>query len=159
VVLTPEEAGFVDRIGLFMETVGAPRTMGRIYGWLLICDPPQQSLTELATALGVSKASISTMIRPMREGGLVERLPSAARQHDYQIAPGGFTHLLQVQLARMQAGADAAEFGLSVIGEDRSEQRERLADLRDFCRFSASEVAGDFMRRWIDYRAANRSDR
>jgi DNA-binding transcriptional regulator GbsR (MarR family) len=158
-MMTPEEAELVDRIGLFMETVGAPRTMGRIYGWLLICDPPKQSLTELATALGVSKASVSTMIRPMQEGGLVERLPSASRQHYYGVAPGGFTRLLEVQLARMQSGADVAEFGLSVIGEDRPEQRERLADLRDFCEFSATELAGDFVRRWKDYRAANRSDR
>jgi DNA-binding transcriptional regulator GbsR (MarR family) len=159
VTVSPEEAELVDRIGLFMETVGAPRTMGRIYGWLLICDPPQQSLSRLATELGVSKASVSTMIRPMQEGGLVERLPSASRQHHYRIAPGGFTHLLRVQLARMQAGAEVAEFGLSVIGEDRPEQRERLTDLRDFCHFSATEIAGDFMRRWADYRAANRSDR
>ena len=157
--MTPEEAELVDRIGLFMETVGGPRTMGRIYGWLMICDPPRQSLTELATALGVSKASISTMIRPMQEGGLVERLPSVARQHYYQVAPGGFTHLLQVQLARMRVGADVAEFGLSVIGEDRPRQRERLADLRDFCRFATTDVADDYMRRWADYRAANRSDR
>jgi DNA-binding transcriptional regulator GbsR (MarR family) len=157
--VTPEEGELVDRVGLFMETLGAPRTMGRIYGWLLICEPPEQSLTELTAALGVSKASVSTMIRPMQEGGLVERMPSASRQHHYRIAPGGFTHLLQVQLVRMQAGVDAAEFGLSVIGEDRPEQRERLADLRDFCRFSATELAGDFMRRWMDYRAANRSDR
>jgi DNA-binding transcriptional regulator GbsR (MarR family) len=78
----------VDRIGLFMETVAAPRTMGRIYGWLLVCDSPQQSLTELACALGVSKAPISTVIRPMQEGGLVERLPSGSRQHYYRIAAG-----------------------------------------------------------------------
>lgn len=151
--MPPEEGEFVDRLGLFLETVGAPRTIGRIYGWLLICDPPQQSLTELAAALGVSKATISTMIRPMREGGLVERLPSASRQHLYRVVPGGFTHLLQVQLARMQAGADAAEFGLSMIGEDRAGQRERLVDLRDFCQFS-TEVTGELVQRWKDYRAA-----
>ena len=40
--MSPEEAEFVDRLGLFMEMLGGPRTMGRIYGWLLICDPPQQ---------------------------------------------------------------------------------------------------------------------
>jgi hypothetical protein len=93
------------------------------------------------------------------EGGLVERLPSASRQHHYRLVPGGFTHLLQVQLARMRAGVEVAEFGLSVIGEDRPEQRGRLADLRDFCRFSATEIAGDLGRRWTAYRAANRSDR
>jgi methyltransferase (TIGR00027 family) len=69
-----------------MEGVGAPRTIGRIYGWLMICDPPQRSLTELATALGLSKASVSTMIRPMQEGGLVERQPSPSHQHHYRIA-------------------------------------------------------------------------
>ncbi|QUQ71352.1 GbsR/MarR family transcriptional regulator [Kutzneria sp. CA-103260] len=157
--MSPEEAELVDRLGLLMETLGAPRTMGRIYGWLMVCDPPHQSLTELAAELNASKASISTMIRPMQEGGLVERLPSAARQHYYRLAPGGFTRLLQVQFGRMQAGVDAAEFGLSVIGEDRPEQRERLKDFGDFCRFSATEVASDFIRRWDNYRAANRGER
>ncbi|MGP4020665.1 GbsR/MarR family transcriptional regulator [Saccharopolyspora sp. 5N708] len=157
--MSPDETEFIDRIGLFMETIGAPRTMGRIYGWLMICDPPQQSLTELAAALGVSKASISTMIRPMQEGGLVDRLPSATRQHLYRIAAGGFTHILQVQLARMDSGVEAAEFGLSMIGDDRPEQRERLEDLRDFCQFTAKDAREELMQRWIDYRAAKRSDR
>jgi len=61
--MAPEESEFVDRIGLFFEMLGAPRTMGRVYGWLLICDPPQQSLTELAEVLSVSKASVSTVAR------------------------------------------------------------------------------------------------
>jgi DNA-binding transcriptional regulator GbsR (MarR family) len=157
--MSPDEAEFVDRIGLFFEMLGGPRTMGRIYGWLMICDPPQQSLTELATALGVSKASISTVARQLQEGGLVERLPAATRQHLYRITPGGFTQVLQVQLERMRAGIDAAEFGLSVIGKDRSEQRERLEDFRDFCEFSTHDFRDEFMRRWETYRAKKRSER
>ena len=74
--MSPEEAEFVDRMGLFFELLGATRTMGRIYGWLLICDPPQQSLGQLAEALSVSKASISTVARQLLEGGMVERLPA-----------------------------------------------------------------------------------
>ncbi|MEV0831448.1 GbsR/MarR family transcriptional regulator [Nonomuraea rubra] len=151
-----DEAEFVDRLGLFFEMVGGPRTMGRIYGWLMICDPPQQSLTELAAALGVSKASISTVIRPMQEGGMVERLPSPTREHLYRITPGGFTQVLQVQLDRMRAGAQAAEFGLSVVGQDRPDQRDHLEELRDFCEFAATEVRGEFMRRWQEHRARKR---
>ena len=152
VKMSPDEAEFVDRIGLFFEMLGGPRTMGRIYGRLLICEPPEQSLTGLATALGVSKASVSTVIRLMQEGGLVERLPSPTRQHHYRITPGGFTQVLQVQLARMRSGVEAAEFGLSVVGEDRPEQRERLTDLRDFCEFCTREARDEFMRRWEHYR-------
>jgi DNA-binding MarR family transcriptional regulator len=154
--MSPAEAEFVDRLGLFFETMGGPRTTGRIYGWLMICDPPEQSLTELANALGVSKASISTVIRPMRAGGLVERLPSATRQHHYRIAPGGFTRVLQVQLAGMRAGAETAEFGLSLLGKDRRRQRENLAEFRDFCEFFEKAGWDEFMRLWEDYRAARR---
>jgi hypothetical protein len=50
-----EEAVFVDRLGLFMEMLGGSRTMGRVYGWLLISDPPQQSLTELAQTLSSAR--------------------------------------------------------------------------------------------------------
>lgn len=155
--MTPEEASFVDRIGLFFEMTGGSRTMGRVYGWLLICDPPQQSLTALAAALSVSKASVSTVARQLQEGGLIERLPSSTRQHHYRVRPGGFTAVLNVQLSRMGMGIEVADFGLSLLDDDRKEQRERLEDFRDFCQFSAEYYRDEFMQRWIDYRASRRS--
>jgi DNA-binding transcriptional regulator GbsR (MarR family) len=155
--MSPEEAEFVDRLGLFMEMLGGPRTMGRVYGWLLICDPPQQSLTELAEALSVSKASVSTVARQLQEGGMIERLPSSTRQHHYRVTAGGFSSVLNTQLSRMKLGIDAADFGLSLLGEDRAEQRERLEDFRDFCEFSAQDYRDELMQRWIDYRAKRRT--
>ena len=154
--MTPEEAMFVDRFGLFMEMLGATRTMGRVYGWLLICGPPQQSLSELAAALSVSKASVSTVARQLQEGGMIERLPSATRQHHYRVTPGGFSSVLDTQLSLMKPGIDVAEFGLSLLGKDRAEQRERLEDFRDFCEFSAQDYRDELMQRWNDYRAKRR---
>lgn len=154
--MSPEEAEFVDRIGLFFEMLGGPRTMGRVYGWLLICEPPQQSLTELADTLAVSKASASTVARQLQDGGMVERLPTATRQHHYRVTPGGFTSVLDVQLSRMRLGIDAADFGLSLLDDGRKEQRERLEDFRDFCEFSAADYRDELMRRWTDYRAKRR---
>jgi DNA-binding MarR family transcriptional regulator len=156
-VMSQGEAEFVDRMGLFFETIGATRTMGRLYAWLMICEPPQQSLSELATALSVSKASVSTVARQLQEGGMVERLPSAARQHRYRITPGGFTHVLNVQLTLMGSGAQAADFGLQLLGDDRAEQRERLQDFRDFCEFSASDYRDELTRRWEQFRAERRA--
>jgi DNA-binding MarR family transcriptional regulator len=155
-MMSLDEAEFVDRMGLFFETIGATRTMGRLYGWLMICDPPQQSLTELAATLSVSKASVSTVARQLQEGGMVERLPSAARQHRYRITPGGFTHVLNVQLTLMGSGIQAADFGLQLLGDDRAEQRERLQDFRDFCEFSASDYRDELTRRWEQFRAERR---
>ena len=154
--MSPEEAEFVDRLGLFMELLGGSRTMGRVYGWLLICDPPKQSLTELAQTLSVSKASVSTVARQLQEGGLIERLPSSTRQHQYRVTPGGFSSVLSAQLSRMKFGIDAADFGLSLLDETRAEQRERLEDFRDFCEFSAHDYRDELMQRWSDYRAQRR---
>ena len=155
--MTPGEAEFVDRIGLFFEVTGGSRTMGRVYGWLLICDPPQQSLTALAATLSVSKASVSTVARQLQEGGLIERLPSPTRQHHYRVTPGGFTTVLNVQLSRMGMGIEAADFGLSLLDDDLKEQRERLEDFRDFCHFAAEDYRDEFMQRWIDYRDSRRN--
>jgi MarR family len=154
--MSPEEAEFVDRLGLFFELLGGSRTMGRVYGWLLICDPPQQSLTQLADALSVSKASVSTVARQLQAGGMVERLPSPNRQHLYRVTPGGFTSVLDTQLSLMRPGIEAAEFGMSVLGEDRPEQRERVEDFRDFCEFCTHAYRDQFMRMWTDYRARRR---
>ena len=155
--MSPEEAEYVDRFGLFMEMLGGPRTMGRVYGWLLICDPPQQSLTELAQTLSVSKASVSTVARQLQQGGMIERLPSPTRQHHYRVTPGGFASVLNTQLSLMKLGIDAADFGLSLLGDDRSDQRERLEDFRDFCEFSAQDYRDELMQRWNDYRAKRRN--
>jgi DNA-binding transcriptional regulator GbsR (MarR family) len=150
--MSPEEAEFVDRMGLFFELLGASRTMGRIYGWLLICDPPQQSLTQLADALSVSKASVSTVARQLQEGGMIERLPSPNRQHLYRVTPGGFTSVLETQLSLMRRGIEPAEFALSVLGDDRAEQRQRVEDFRDFCEFCTQAYRDQLMRMWTEYR-------
>jgi DNA-binding MarR family transcriptional regulator len=130
--------------------------MGRVYGWLMICDPPQQSLTELATTLSVSKASVSTVARQLQAAAMIERLPSASRQHRYRVTPGGFMHVLNVQLSLMRPGLHAADFGLQLLGEDRAEQRERLKDFRDFCEFCANEYGDQVTRLWEDYRDKRR---
>lgn len=155
--MTPDETEFVDRMGLFFETIGGARTMGRVYGWLMICDPPEQSLTELSASLSASKASVSTVARQLQEAGMVDRLPAAARQHRYRITPGGFTHVLNAQLIRTQSGIPVADFGLQMLGDDRLDQRERVQDFRDFCEFSANDYREELTRRWEQYRAERRA--
>jgi DNA-binding MarR family transcriptional regulator len=154
--MSPEENEFVDRMGLFMEKVGGPRTMGRVYGWLMICDPPHRSLTELAIALDVSKASISTAARQLQAAGMIERFPAPNREHRYRITPGGWTQVLRIQSEGVRLGLETLEFGLSVIGADRPEQRARLEDSRDFFAFGEFDV-NQLIRRWEEHRARTRS--
>ena len=122
----------------------------------MTCDPPRQSLSELARTLSISKASASTVARQLHEGGMIERLPSSTRQHLYRVTPGGFASVLDTQLSRMRLGIDAANFGLSLLDDDRTDQHERLEDFRDFCEFSAQDYRDELMQRWLDYRGKRR---
>lgn len=156
---SPGEGEFVERLGLFFETLGTTRTMGRIYGWLLICEPSYQSITEIAAALGLSKASISTVVRQLEQAQMVERFPVlGTREHYYHLVSGGWAQVLRGRLGRLQAGTDIFSFGLSVIEPDRRNQREQLKEIRDFFQYVEQELGGEMMRRWDEYRAKRRHD-
>jgi DNA-binding MarR family transcriptional regulator len=147
----PPEREFVDRMGLVMERLGGTRTMGRLSAWLMVCDPPDQSLTDLAAELGVSKTAVSTVARQMEMVGMVERVPSAGREHRYRTADGGWAHVMRVQLAGLQVSLDALDFGLSVLPEDRPGPRARLAETREFFAFLMHD-ADRLFERWEEYR-------
>ncbi|MCI2416810.1 MarR family transcriptional regulator [Saccharopolyspora sp. K220] len=154
--LSPGEREFVDRMGLCMEKFGASRTMGRVYGWLMICDPPDQSMTEMASTLEVSKTSISTVVRLLHDAGMVERYPAPNREHHYQITSGGWSQVLRVQMASARGAIEAAEFGLSILATERIAQQERLAEFRDLFQFQEQETE-EFIRRWEQYRKKKRT--
>ena len=155
--LSSGERQFIDRLGLFFEMLGAPRTMGRIYGWLMICDPEHQSITEIARALGVSKASISTLIRQLEASQVVERVPvSDTRQHHYRATEGGWGQVIRRRSNFARFAVEAAEVGLRAIGS-RPEQRERLEELRDLFLFMDSD-ADEFVRRFEDFRKRRRDE-
>jgi DNA-binding transcriptional regulator GbsR (MarR family) len=157
---SPGEREFIERIGMFFETLGGTRMMGRIYGWLMIGPQPQQSITELAAALGASKASISTVIRQLEFGQMVERVPVPnSRQHHYQLKSGGWAQVLRARVARLRPGIEAARFGLSIVGEDRPHQRERLHELMDFFDFVGVEYGDDHVRHWEAYARQARARR
>ncbi|GAA2294585.1 siderophore transport transcriptional regulator MmpR5 [Nonomuraea roseoviolacea subsp. roseoviolacea] len=151
-MMDPREGEFVDRMGLVMERFGRTRTMGRLYAWLMVCDPPHQSLTELAARLGVSKTAVSTIARQLELSGMIERVPTAGREHRYQVAAGGWEHVMKVQFAALRQAVEALDLGLSAVGGDRPEQRARLEETRDFFAWTERD-ADDMLRRWRDSRA------
>jgi DNA-binding transcriptional regulator GbsR (MarR family) len=98
---------FTDRMGLLFEAEGQPRTAGRIFGHLMLSDDPR-SLDQLAEALTVSKASVSTNARMLADKGVLERVYRAADRHDYyRVAPDFFNRTMAERLQRWQRFAEA----------------------------------------------------
>ncbi|GAA3076841.1 hypothetical protein GCM10017600_08670 [Streptosporangium carneum] len=149
--MNPSEIEFVDRMGLIMERLGGARTMGRLHAWLMICDPPDQSLTDLAAELGVSKTAVSTVARQLELSGMVERVPTSTREHRYRMVGGGWDQVMRIQLAVVRQSLDTLDFGLSILGDDRPVQRGQLKDTRDFFAFVLQDSDAMF-ERWKEYR-------
>jgi DNA-binding transcriptional regulator GbsR (MarR family) len=78
-----DEVRFAEEMGLLLDAQGFPRIAGRVWGWLLVCDPAEQSLTDLTQALDVSKASASTAARLLLHVGVAERALGPGARRDY----------------------------------------------------------------------------
>src|SRR4051812_1847807 len=83
-------AAFVEEAGLMYAEMGLPPMAGRIIGWLLVCDPAQQTQADLAKSLQASKGSISTMLGVLLRIGIVKRARKPGDRKEYvQLPPGG----------------------------------------------------------------------
>lgn len=158
--LTIAERELVGRFGVFVEMSGGQRISGMLIGYLLICEPEQQSITEMAAALNVSKASVSTVIRQLQQGGSVERVPvTDSRQHFYRLNGGGnWAAIQRKRWDYLDAGRSVAEAGLRVVGDD-PRRSERMQEFADFLDFLVEELGADLTSRWETYRAKRKAER
>lgn len=136
-----ELAHYAEEVGLLFERWGLPRTAGRIWGWLHVCDPPHQSAQQLAQALSASKGSISTNTRLLENLGLLERAGvPGSRQSHYRIAPGGLEKMLRRRLTGAAQARELAERGLEILAAEGPERARRLREKRDFYSFMEREL-------------------
>jgi hypothetical protein len=151
--MTPEQRELIEEFGLLHEQMGGTRMTGRVSGWLLLCDPPVQSLTEIAKGLGVSKAGVSGAARLLLQSRIVERVSEPGHRGDYYRAlpadPDGIIPLDHVRtLHRL------IERGLqTVAGRDQSQPNYALMhDLLEFTAFVEAELPA-LLARWRERRA------
>jgi DNA-binding transcriptional regulator GbsR (MarR family) len=71
--LTPQLNRFIDGMGMYFEDQGIPRIGGRILGLLMIAHWPL-SAEDIASILGISRASVSTNFRLLLSTGMVEKV-------------------------------------------------------------------------------------
>lgn len=96
------EMQFVERMGLLVEEDGWPRIAGRILGYLTLT-VESRSLDEIASALGVSRASVSTDARRLMQSGLLERRSRPGDRRDYyRLAADGVRSSLRDRIDRLR---------------------------------------------------------
>ncbi|WP_226368105.1 GbsR/MarR family transcriptional regulator [Pseudonocardia sp. ICBG162] len=138
---TERELDLVDEIAAAFEREGLPLITGRVIGWLLVSDPPEQSAARLAEALGVSRSSISTATRMLTPGGLVERVRTRdSRVELFRITPDGWSRMLAARYGRATAFRQVLEHGLDVLADAPAERRERLLRVHELYAFLEAEL-------------------
>lgn len=131
---------YAEEIGLWSQRQGVPPAFGKLLGWLLICDPPQQTSAELATALDLSKGSVSTGMRMLERSGLARRVAIPNRRgHAYEIQADAMIRGTTDAVPHWRAMAELMSRGIDLVGED-SPQAERLAMTRDFFAYLAEKI-------------------
>jgi DNA-binding Lrp family transcriptional regulator len=80
---TDAELAFADQVGrFFARQYGLPPVTGRVFGWLLICDPPDQTAAEIAEALQTSRSGVGSAIAALESQGLILRTRAAGERAD-----------------------------------------------------------------------------
>lgn len=139
--LLDKQKEFIEEVGVGFEQTGMPRMAGRVFGWLLIADPPHQSLAELAEVLTASKGSISTTTRLMVQIGLIERFVIPGVRHDYfrlhkEALQRIIKHGLEDEIEMLQC---LSEHGLELLKGESSERRRWLEEMYDRYTFLEQE--------------------
>lgn len=136
-----EKIDFVNDFSLLLEETGRPRIMGQIFGWLLICDPPQQSFPDLMENLDISKASVSNITRILLEQGMIEKVRvKGERQIYFQLKQGSISDFIEKQINEILKMRSILNSGLELAKSTEDTSTSRLEQAVKFHSFLAEEM-------------------
>ncbi|MBI2781493.1 MAG: MarR family transcriptional regulator [Chloroflexi bacterium] len=139
--MTPGESRFVEEMGQFLGSLGMTPMSGRMWGWLLICEPAEQTAAEIAEALQASRGAISGTARLLATSGLIRRSTRGGDRREYFSAPPeGLDSLLGSAAGIYRQMRTIAERGLEAVSDRSVESRTRLQEFHDVMAFVEREV-------------------
>jgi DNA-binding transcriptional regulator GbsR (MarR family) len=148
--MTPGETEFVEEMGRFLGGIGMTPMAGRMWGYLLICEPPEQTAAQIAEALQASRGSVSGTARLLAGPGLIRRTTRRGDRKEYFSAPAeALDSMLASAGAIYRQMREIAERGLAVTEGRAPESRARLQEFHDVMAFVEQEVprvVGEFLR-------------
>jgi len=123
---------FIEYMGMSAEADGLPRIAGRIWGFFIIHDGPC-SFGQLAERLTVSRGSISTNARILRDLGIIERITLPGdRQDYYRLAERPYDRLLVGYVERMKTTLRQVQKTLTKLPTDTGGAIDRLNEMQQF---------------------------
>lgn len=139
--MTDQEAELVERMSQLLAAGGLSRISGRVWAYLLICEPPQQTAAGLAESLHASRGAISGAVRLLETAGLIRRTTRRGDRREYfHVPPGSIISVLNSRLPVTTMWRELADHGLDLLADRTPEQRARLQEVRDVYAFMETEL-------------------
>jgi DNA-binding transcriptional regulator GbsR (MarR family) len=157
--MNEQQARFVETMGQMLAGQGLPPMAGRMWGWLLICEPPDQTAGDLSEALGASRGSISGTARILVTAGLVHRSTRRGDRREYfSVPPGATAAMVMGQIPRLRAFRQVTELGLDLLRDRPPDVKARIQEVHDLYSFF-ERVYPDMIERFHRDQAAESVER
>ncbi|RME20878.1 MAG: hypothetical protein D6806_15620 [Deltaproteobacteria bacterium] len=125
-----ELLGYADRVGQLFQRWGMPQAVGRIFGYLLVCEPPEQTAAQISQGLGISLGTVSNALRLLTEFGMAEKFTvPGQRSRLVRISPRPVLGMLRAELSGITALRELCGQGLELLSAKGRKPSSGLAAL------------------------------
>ena len=129
VMPTDAEITFADHMGRFYaRRFSFPPMVGRLLGYLAVCDPPNPTIGELAEALLASRSAIAGAVKTLEQLGLVRRTRAAGERMDRVGIDLTSPRTFGFDPTEYQEQAALAREGLAILADAPPERRAVLLE-------------------------------
>ncbi|HST64653.1 MAG TPA: MarR family transcriptional regulator [Mycobacteriales bacterium] len=154
---TDAEITFADHAGrLYARRYGFAPMVGRLLGYLAVCDPREQSIAELAEALLASRSAISGAVATLETLGVIHRSRAAGERMDRVRLDLSTQSSLGFDVAEYQEQGDLAREGLTILADEPEQRRAVLLEWAAFADFLVERLPL-LEKDWISHREALRA--
>jgi DNA-binding transcriptional regulator GbsR (MarR family) len=130
---SPGLASMVEMMGVWFSSIGAQRATGQIFGYLAACDPAEQSAGDIATGIGMSRASVSSGARMLIQlNAIEERHRVGDRKTYYRLREGWWIQAAVTKATGFQRLADEARRIRAAGSVTRTDGLDELISFADF---------------------------
>ncbi len=151
---TDAEITFADHMGRFYARRFAfPPMVGRLIGYLAVCDPPEQSIGELTDALLASRSSIAGAVASLETMRLIRRTRVAGERMDRVRLDPTSSQAMGLDTSEYEEMRELVGEGLEVVGDAPPERRALLLEWSAFADFVIEQVKR-MQQEWAERRAA-----
>jgi DNA-binding transcriptional regulator GbsR (MarR family) len=128
-----EEITFADHMGRFYARRYAfPPMVGRVLGYLLVCEPQDQSISELSEALLASRSAVTGALDVLERLHAIQRSRAAGERMDRVRVDFSSAQSRGFDVTEYQELGDLAREGIEVLADESPERRATLVEMAAF---------------------------